>query len=638
MKFYKGVNNAAPHTGTLWSANGTVLAQGTFTDESTSGWQTLTFTTPVQIQANTDYIASYRTNGYYSATPNAFASADLSKPPLRVTSTAGAYAYGTGFPAATSPSSYMVDVVFEKGAPTLTMTSRSPVPGAVEVPRGSNVVASFSSALSSGYSVSATSGGQAIQGTTTLGNSGTTLTFDPTSLLPAAADVTVTISGLTSTEGGSLSTQSWTFRTRSAETPDKQTLFGDVVPAVEAQDDGSPVEVGTVFSPTSDGRVTAIRFYKGAGNGGTHVGSLWNMAGQRLAQVTFANETASGWQQATLSSPVDVQAGVSYIVSYLAPQGHYATTSGFFSTAYSSGDLTAPSGNNGRYLYGAAGGFPQYTYGSTNYFADVLFERATPTISVTSQDPSPGQTDVVTSVNPSITFSAAIATGWSMAVTANGSPVAGSAALSSDGRTLRFTPSAALPSGATVSVTVSGVVSTAGATLPTQAWSFTTVPATATEVSLFTGVTPQTASTLDLMPIEVGTAFTTSVAGSVTAIRFYKGSGNTGTHTGSLWNSAGTRIAQVTFTNETATGWQQATLATPVALTPGSTYIVSYYAPNGRYASTPAALTQNWTVGPLTAPGGANGRYRYGTGGGLPNRSWNSTNYFVDVRFRPASP
>ncbi|WP_406023673.1 DUF4082 domain-containing protein [Nocardioides sp. NBC_00850] len=638
VKFYKGVNNAAPHTGTLWSANGAVLAQGTFTGETTSGWQTLTFTEPVQIQANTDYVASYRTNGYYSATPNAFASADLSKPPLRVTSTAGAYAYGTGFPAATSPSSYMVDVVFEKGAPSLTMTSRSPVPGAVEVPRSTNVVASFSSAISSGYSMSATSGGQPIPGTTTLGNSGTTLTFDPTSLLPASADVTVTISGVTSTEGASLPTQTWTFRTRSAETPASQTLFGDVVPAVEAQDDSSPVEVGTLFSPTRDGRVTAIRFYKGAGNGGTHVGSLWTSTGQRLAQVTFTGETASGWQQATLSSPVEVQAGVSYMVSYLAPQGHYATTSQFFATAYSSGDLTAPAGTNGRYLYGAAGGFPQYSFGSTNYFADVVFERAAATISVTERDPDPGTTEVVTSVNPSITFSTGIASGWNMSVTANGSSVAGSAALSSDGRTLRFTPSAALPSGATVSVTVSGVVSTDGANLPTQTWSFTTVPAVVTEVSLFTGVTPQNASTLDLMPIEVGTAFSTSVAGTVTAIRFYKGSGNTGTHTGSLWNSAGTRITQVTFTGETATGWQTATLPTPVALTPGATYVVSYYAPNGRYASTPAALTQSRTVGPLTAPGGANGRYRYGSGGGLPNRSWNSTNYFVDVRFRPASP
>ena len=31
--------------------------------------------------------------------------------------------------------------------------------------------------------------------------------------------------------------------------------------------------------------------------------------------------------------------------------------------------------------------------------------------------------------------------------------------------------------------------------------------------------------------------FRASVAGYVTGIRFYKGTGNTGTHTGSLWNA-----------------------------------------------------------------------------------------------------
>ena len=62
------------------------------------------------------------------------------------------------------------------------------------------------------------------------------------------------------------------------------------------------------------------------------------------------------------------------MVSYFAPQGHYSATAGFFSSpTCSHGDLTAPSGNNGRYLYGSAGGFPTYTYESGNYFVDVSF-------------------------------------------------------------------------------------------------------------------------------------------------------------------------------------------------------------------------------------------------------------------------
>ncbi len=126
--------------------------------------------------------------------------------------------------------------------------------------------------------------------------------------------------------------------------------------------------------------------------------------------------------------------------------------------------------------------------------------------------------------------------------------------------------------------------------------------------------------------------------GSVTAIRFYKGTGNTGTHTGSIWTTSGTRLATVTFTNETATGWQSAKLATPLALTAGQTYVVSYYAPNGHYSTTPAFFTGGFTSGPLSAPSTNNGRYLYAGGGGFPTNSWNATNYFVDVEFRYATP
>ena len=37
VRFYKGPNNTGTHTGTLWSADGTQLATGTFTGESTPG-------------------------------------------------------------------------------------------------------------------------------------------------------------------------------------------------------------------------------------------------------------------------------------------------------------------------------------------------------------------------------------------------------------------------------------------------------------------------------------------------------------------------------------------------------------------------------------------------------------------------
>ena len=636
IRFYKGVNNTGSHTGTLWAADGTVLATGTFTDESTTGWQTLTFPTPVTVRKDTTYVASYRTTvGRYSATPGAFAAADLSRPPLRVTSTAGAYTYGTGFPNNSVSTSYLVDVVFEKVPPTIAVASRMPAPGAIGVPRGTTVRVGFTAPVAPGWSLGITANGSAVTGTASLSGDGTSLVWTPSTLLPPDTDVTVTLSSAVSQDGATLPTQTWTFRTRGPETVDQQTLFGDIVPRIESADDGAPVELGVVLEPSRNGLVTAIRFYKGPGNGGTHTGSLWSATGTRLAEVTFTNETASGWQTAVLSTPVAVQAGQRYVASYLAPTGHYSYTPDFFTGPWTAADLTAPAAGNGRYLYGAAGGFPTYSWGSANYFVDVVFQRTPPTIAVQTRTPGPGATGVTVTTKPSIMLSAPLASGWTMGVERAGTAVAGDAALDGDGSTLTFTPTSSLLPDTEYTVTLSGATSTEGAVLPTQTWTFHT--AAVVSASLLEGVAPTVSSVNDPDPVELGTVFTPSQNGTVTAVKFYKGAGNTGTHTGSVWSTDGTRLGQVTFTGESASGWQTAEFATPVPVTAGTPYVVSYYAPNGHYSATPAYFGTPRTVGPLTAPAGDNGRYRYGAGGGLPNGSWNSTNYFVDVVFA-ASP
>ncbi|MCY4726965.1 DUF4082 domain-containing protein [Nocardioides sp. STR2] len=637
IRFFKGPNNTGSHVGTLWSANGTQLATGTFNGESTSGWQTLVLSTPVTITKNTDYIASYRAPaGRYSVTPNGFSSGSLSRSPLNVASNAGAYTYGTGFPSNTSPSNYMVDVVFEKAPAPLTVTGQSPAPGATQVGRGSQVVLEVSTPLASGYSVAVTSGGMPVPGTTTLGAGGTRLTFTPTSTLPAGATINVVASGLTSIEGATLVNQSWSFQTRSSEPAEVQNLFGSVTPANATNDDSSPVELGVEFTPTKAGQVTGIRFFKGAGNNGVHQGSLWSASGTKLAGVTFVGETDSGWQTAMLSTPVDVTAGTPYVVSYFAPQGHYATTAGFFNNQWVSGDLRSSATTNGRYRYGASGGFPQFSWNATNYFVDVLFEKTPSAVTIASRTPDAGATGVVADVLPRITFSDAItATGWSMTVKQGSTSVPGSASLSSDGTQITFDPTADLTASTTYSVEVAGVKSADGIAIATESWSFTTAASTAPVSRLLDGLTPA-AHVQENDPLELGMAFSTSSAGSVTGVRFWKGPGSSGTHTGSLWNSAGTRLGTVTFANESTDGWQTAEFSSPIAVGPGQEYVVSYYSPSGDYSVTGAYFSQARTVGPLTAPAGDNGRYRYGSGGGFPTGSWNSTNYFVDVLFRQA--
>src|SRR5207248_5778243 len=91
-----------------------------------------------------------------------------------------------------------------------------------------------------------------------------------------------------------------------------------------------------------------------------------------------------------------------------------------------------------------------------------------------------------------------------------------------------------------------------------------TVTAPPTGVSLFAAnATPTTVTVNDSKAVELGMKFTSSTNGTVTGLRFYKGPQNTGTHTGSLWTSTGTLLGSLTFTNETASGWQSATFATP---------------------------------------------------------------------------
>ena len=66
------------------------------------------------------------------------------------------------------------------------------------------------------------------------------------------------------------------------------------------------------------------------------------------------------------------------------------------------------------------------------------------------------------------------------------------------------------------------------------------------------------------MPIDYGVKFRTDVDGSISGFRFYKSPGDNGTHTGHLWDTNGNLLASMTFTNETASGWQQVDLTSPV--------------------------------------------------------------------------
>jgi hypothetical protein len=147
-------------------------------------------------------------------------------------------------------------------------------------------------------------------------------------------------------------------------------------PGTTSAADNGPVEVGVKFRASANGYVRGVKFYKGAGNSGTHTGSLWTVGGQLLTTGTFTGETATGWQTLTFSSPVAIRAGQSYIASYTAPNGRYSANPFYFErTGVSSAPLSAPATGSGspNGVYKAGPGFPSATYRGANYWVDVVF-------------------------------------------------------------------------------------------------------------------------------------------------------------------------------------------------------------------------------------------------------------------------
>jgi glucose/arabinose dehydrogenase len=158
-------------------------------------------------------------------------------------------------------------------------------------------------------------------------------------------------------------------------------------PTGNAINDGSPVILGMKFRASVDGYVTGFRFFKASNNTGTHTGELYNASGLRLGQAVYTNETASGWQQANLATPVFIQKGQTYVVTYHSSDGFFSTTNGYFTAPVLSPPLEALAdgvdGPNSLYDYSPTPIFPTQTYAQSNYWVDVVFAQADAIISST---------------------------------------------------------------------------------------------------------------------------------------------------------------------------------------------------------------------------------------------------------------
>ncbi len=416
----------------------------------------------------------------------------------------------------------------------------------------------------------------------------------------------------------------------------RDTIFGSGVPATLDSGDGRSVELGVKFSSEVAGSVTGIRFYKATTNTGIHIGNLWSANGTLLASATFTSETGSGWQEVSFSTPVAISANMTYVAGYFAPKGHYSVSSSGLASAVASPPLQALANSvsaNGVYAYSSISTFPTSTFKATNYWVNVNFEPTPPT--------PPGQVTNVTATagNASATVN------WN-APTTGGTPAKyiitpyiGTTAQTNT--TITGTPPA-------TNTTITGLTPGTTYTFTVQAANSngtgpTSEPSNQITLrdTIFGSGVPATLDSGDGRSVELGVKFSSEVAGSVTGIRFYKATTNTGIHIGNLWSANGTLLASATFTSETGSGWQEVSFSTPVAISANMTYVAGYFAPKGHYSVSSSGLASAVASPPLQALANsvsANGVYAYSSISTFPTSTFKATNYWVNVNFEPTPP
>jgi hypothetical protein len=156
-------------------------------------------------------------------------------------------------------------------------------------------------------------------------------------------------------------------------------------------------------------------------------------------------------------------------------------------------------------------------------------------------------------------------------------------------------------------------------------------------VSIFGNTVPKTPVDPDGNAVTLGVKFTSTQAGKITGMRFYRGQGNSHGYTVALYDRYGKQLALASLAQDTCTVpcWEQVSFLAPVSINANTRYVAAYYTSNGAYADDQSGLLSNVTKPPLTALANG-GVYSYGSGIALPTHTWNASNYYVDVMFTPA--
>ena len=603
---------------------------------------------------------SYGTTQNYAATANYFNTAHSGPDGVLTAGAAsGVFAAGTpgAFPTATyNASNYWADVTF---VPTVVANSAPVITSgaAFTSPENRSLVATITATDANANPLTYAIAGGADAALFTIDAQTGLLRFvsNPNYEAPADAgannvyDLTVSVSDGIAPAVTQAITVAVTDR---AENGTGSNVFGstDEPTTIETTDQGD-YELGMRFTASAAGSITELRYFRGAADAGdtdTRVLNLWNAAGALLGSVTVTSAAGkSGWQVGTLSAPIAIGVGATYVVSYGTTQ-NYAVTANYFGTAHNGPDGVLTAGvASGVFAAGTPGAFPTATYNATNYWADVTFVPGTvtnsaPVITSGAAFTSPENRSLVTTIT---------------ATDANANPLtyaiaggADAALFTIDAQTglLRFAraPNFEVPADAgadnVYDLTVSVSDGIASPVTQAIAVSVTDQAAEGFGSNVFGSTDePTTTVTTDPADYELGMRFTANAAGIVTELRYFRGAadaGDTDTRVLNLWNASGGKLGSVTVTSAAGkSGWQIGTLSAPIAIVAGETYVVSYgttqnYAVSSNYFN----VAHSGPDGVLTA-GAASGVFVAAPGAFPTTSHHDASNYWADVTFIAAS-
>ncbi len=181
-------------------------------------------------------------------------------------------------------------------------------------------------------------------------------------------------------------------------------------PASVGNNDGVPIDYGVKFRTDVDGRSQGSASTRARATTAPTPGICGTPPASSLASMTFTDETASGWQQVDLCSPVAITAGTTYISSIFSSAGFYPDRQAYFAGhGVDNPPLHALAdgvdGMNAVFHEGSDA-FPDQSFNASNYWADVVFSNGPDTTPpfVTSRTPMSGATDVPVTQSVTATF------------------------------------------------------------------------------------------------------------------------------------------------------------------------------------------------------------------------------------------